>query len=111
MRGDRLDEGLAFSATKRGKKEKPSIPTYLYQYPLLANLMPADEFNARNVREIGPAPLPLERAVEVSRKPAYTHIAKRAGGGGWGHVTETNPATVQRKAKIKELREGVKREC
>ena len=112
MRGQNIYEGLLFSATKRARDETPAIPAYLYDVALLAPDMPADEYNFRNKREFLPVALanPIESPTKANRKKSYEHVARRLTGG-WGHVPETNPATVSRRQEIQRLRKEVKQQC
>ena len=112
MRGQNIYEGLQFTATKRARYETPAIPAYLYDVPLMVQDMPADEYNFRNKREFLPVALtnPVESPIKTPRKKSYEHISRRLTGG-WGHVSETNPATISRRQEIQRLREDVKQQC
>lgn len=110
MRGQNLYEGVKFSPTKRLKSEIPVVPGYLYDYSMAVEMMHAQEYDFRNIREIKPVFVinPVGQTNFVNRKKSYQNVGID---GRWGHVPETNASTISRKQEIERLRRDVKKQC
>ncbi|MBT9131424.1 MAG: hypothetical protein DDT41_01730 [candidate division WS2 bacterium] len=111
MRGEKS----AVGDTLQGQRQPQTAWSLnrLFQSAMLVGSTPADVYSFWNRREIGATTAVAQQpspVIFLPHKNPFPHIVSRATGG-WGHVPQSDPNTIENRQRLEKLREGVKRKC